>query len=98
MMMLHDAVSWSVFLLCLVLIVSPNVPTGIVPTIGLAVIGGAALWSMDDWAPAATVLDALLGGVGLTAGAVLWRSHRRGRDRQAMNRRRSDWLEQERAP
>ena len=88
--MLHDTITFCVFLGALALIVSPRVPTGVVPTLGIAVIGGAALWSMDDWAAPRDVLDAMLGGVAVTTVGILWRAHR-VRNRKVRNRRADDW-------
>jgi hypothetical protein len=86
---LHDVVTVAVAFLCLWAIVSPKVHTGILPTIGLGAIFVAALWSLDDWAPAPTVVDVMLGGVGLIALGVLWRVYRKPRPQM---RRSSDWL------
>lgn len=87
--MLHDLVTLSVAMVCLWAIVSPRVPTGILPTIGLGAIFVAALWSLDDWAPAPTVVDVMLGGIGLIGVGVLWRAYRKPKPQM---RRSSDWL------
>jgi hypothetical protein len=64
-MMLHDVVTGLVLMLVLWAIISPKMPTGVFATAGLGVIFGAGLWSLDDWAPGPTVVDAMLGGIGL---------------------------------
>jgi len=87
--MLHDLVTLSVAMVCLWAIVSPRVPTGILPTIGLGAIFVAALWSLDDWAPAPTVVDVMLGGIGLIGAGMVWRCYRKPRPHM---RRSSDWL------
>lgn len=87
--MLHDLVTLSVAMVCLWAIVSPRVPTGILPTIGLGAIFVAALWSLDDWAPAPTVVDVMLGGIGLIGVGMVWRCYRKPRPHM---RRSSDWL------
>jgi hypothetical protein len=86
--MLHDAVTLSVAALCLWAIVSARVPTGIVITVGLCVILVATLWSLDDWASPQTVLDTVLGGLGLVGAGLVWRCYRRPRCRM---RRSGDW-------
>lgn len=86
---LHDVVTAAVACLCLWAIVSPRVHTGILPTIGLGAIFVAAIWSLDDWAPAPTVVDVMLGGIGLVGLGVLWRVYRSPKSRM---RRSSDWL------
>lgn len=85
---LHDYVTVAVMGLCLLAILSPRVHTGILPTIGLGAIVVAALWSLDDWAPAPTVVDVMLGGIGLIALGVLGRVYRKPKARM---RRSSDW-------
>lgn len=87
--MLHDLVTSLVASLCMWAIVSPKVHTGILPTMGLGAIFVAALWSLDDWAPAPTVVDVMLGGIGLIGLGVLWRAYRKPRPQM---RRSSDWL------
>ena len=87
--MLHDLVTFSVACLCMWAIVSPRVPTGILPTMGLGAIFVAAAWSLDDWAPAPTVVDVMLGGIGLIGVGVLWRAYRKPKPQM---RRSSDWL------
>lgn len=87
--MLHDLVTFSVACLCMWAIVSPRVPTGILPTIGLGAIFVAAAWSLDDWAPAPAVVDVMLGGIGLIGVGVLWRCYRKPKPQM---RRSSDWL------
>lgn len=88
-MMLHDLITLAVVALCLWAIVDPRVPTGVVPTIGLCVVGVAALWSLDDWAPPQTVVDTMLGGLGLVGGGAAWRVFRRRR--KCPMRRSTDW-------
>jgi len=85
----HDLATIAVALVCLWAIVSPKVHTGILPTIGLGAIFIAALWSLDDWAPAPTVVDVMLGGIGLIGVGVLWRAYRKPKPQM---RRSSDWL------
>ena len=87
--MLHDLVTFSVACLCMWAIVSPRVPTGILPTMGLGAIFVAAAWSLDDWAPAPTVVDVMLGGIGLIGVGVLWRAYRKPKPQM---RRSSAWL------
>lgn len=87
--MLHDLVTLGVAMVCLWAIVSPRVPTGILPTIGLCAIFVAALWSLDDWAPAPTVVDVMIGGIGLIGLGLVWRCYRKP---QRQMRRSSDWL------
>lgn len=86
--MLHDWMTISFAALCLWAIVSPRVPTGIVPTIGLCIVASAALWSLDDMAPAQTVLDAMIGGLCVVGAGLLWRFYRRPKHQM---RRRTDW-------
>ena len=86
---LHDYVTVAVIALCLWAIVSPKVHTGIFPTAGLGTICVAAFWSLDDWAPAPTVVDVMLGGIGLIGVGVLWRAYRKPKPQM---RRSSDWL------
>jgi hypothetical protein len=84
--MLHDVVTGTVLLLVLWAIISPAVHTGIFATAGLGVIFGAGLWSLDDWAPGPTVVDAMLGGIGLIgleAAMHVLRDYRARRARQA---------------
>lgn len=86
---LHDFVTTGVAILVLWTIVSPKVHTGILPTAGLGAIFVAAIWSLDDWAPAPTVVDVMLGGIGLIGLGVLWRAYRKPKPQM---RRSSDWL------
>lgn len=86
---LHDYVTVAVMGLCMWAIISPKVHTGILPTTGLGAIIVAALWSLDDWAPAPTVVDVMLGGIGLIGVGVLWRAYRKPKPQM---RRSSDWL------
>ncbi|MEY5097290.1 MAG: hypothetical protein RJA36_9 [Pseudomonadota bacterium] len=86
----HDLATIAVAMVCLWAIVSPKVHTGILPTTGLGAIFIAALWSLDDWAPAPTVVDVMLGGIGLIGLGVVWRVYRKPRPQM---RRSSDWLD-----
>lgn len=88
--MLHDLVTFTIACLCMWAIVSPRVHTGILPTIGLGAIFVAALWSLDDWAPAPTIVDVMLGGMGLIFWGVVWRVYRRPERKM---RRASDWMD-----
>ena len=86
--MAHDLLTLTVAAMCMAAILSPRVPTGIVPTIGLAVVAGAALWSLDDFAPPDKVADMLFVGLSIAGAAGLWRCHRRPK---RLMRRASDW-------
>lgn len=88
--MLHDLVTFTVAFLCMWAIVSPKVHTGILPTIGLGAIFVASLWSLDDWAPAPSVVDVMLGGMALIFMGVVWRVYRRPKPHM---RRSSDWMD-----
>lgn len=46
--MLLDAIAWAVFVLALWAVLSPTIPTGIAGSLGLVLIGGSALISVDD--------------------------------------------------
>lgn len=88
----HDFITVTVAAMCLWAIVSPSVPTRVLPTAGLAVIGIAAIWSLDYWMPATLVVDTMLGGMGLIGAGVLWRVWLRRR-RPVPMRRQTDWMD-----
>jgi hypothetical protein len=87
---LHDLVVISVIALIAWAIVSPKVPTGILPTAGLGVIGFALVWSLDEWHQPQTSLDLVIGGLGLMGCGMAWRVLRRGPSHGRM-RRAADW-------
>ena len=87
-MMLHDFITWTVIALIAWAIVSPRVPTGIMPSAGLGVIGFALIWSLDDWHQPSTTLDLVIGGLGLVGWGMVWRLARK---RRCHMRRSSDW-------
>lgn len=71
--MIADVLAVAVAALCLLVVVSPRINTGIVPTAGLTVIGAAALWAVDDFSMPSDVLEMLLAGLGLLGFGVVWR-------------------------
>lgn len=73
--MLHDVVTWTVALLLLCMLISPRVPTGVLPSLGLGVLLVATLWSLDDQAPGPTIVDTMIGGLGLVGWGITWRFH-----------------------
>lgn len=85
---LHDFVTVSVILVIVYAIVSPRVPTGIMPTAGLCMIGFALVWSLDDRHQPDVTLNYITGGLGLVAWGLGWRMWRR---RGCKMRRSTDW-------
>ena len=86
--MLHDALTFAVAMLCVVAIVSPRVPTGILGSCGLAMLAVCGLWSMDDQSNPFQVVDGVFVGLALVGTSALWRARRkRGRPM----RRATDW-------
>lgn len=86
--MLHDAIAIAVALLCLSAIIAPSVPTGVIITLGLGIVGGGALYSIDYFADQRLVSQVLLSGQGIVlCGALVrrWRGHR------SALRRIADW-------
>ena len=78
-----DFIAVATFLLALFAVLSPTIPSGIVGSLGLALIGGGALVSIDDSSFANTqrleqIVVALQLGVLLVVGQVVllvWRSN-----------------------
>jgi hypothetical protein len=85
---LHDIVTMTVIALIAYAIVSPRVPTGIMPTAGLGVIAFALIWSLDDWHRPDVTLNYITGGLGLVGWGMAWRLLRK---RGCRMRRGSDW-------
>lgn len=73
MMAAHDWLALLAALLCVLAVVSPRVPTGILGSLGLGAIALAALWSLDDWHDPAMALNIVLGGVSALGLKVGWR-------------------------
>lgn len=86
--MLHDALVLGVSGLCLWALISPRLPTGVLGSLGLGTMAGAALWSIDYFAKQEAVADMLLAGIGLLGLHALLRVLRR---RSSHMRRLSDW-------
>lgn len=89
--MLHDLVTMAVAGLIFLGIISPRVHTGLLASCGMGVLFVAALWSLDDWAPGPTVVDTMLGGIGLIALEVAYRVLRK--PRAGKLRRATDWTQ-----
>lgn len=70
-------------------LVSPRVPTGVLPTIGIGVLLVGTIWSLDDWAPGPTVVDVLIGGLGLIGLGLVRRCYKHPKRRM---RRATDWM------
>lgn len=87
--MLHTALVLAVFGLCLWAIVSPAVPTGVLGTVGLCLIGAGALLGLDDYTHYG-IVDVLLAGVVCGGLHVAWRVALSRRWHGHM-RRLSDW-------
>jgi hypothetical protein len=87
--MLHDLVTLTVAVLLLWALASPRVPTGVLPTIGIGVLLVGTLWSLDDGAPGAVVVDVFLGGLGLIGAGLLRRCYKHPKRRM---RRSTDWM------
>lgn len=75
--MLHDALVLGVSGLCLWALISPRLPTGVMGSLGLGAMAGAALWSLDYFAKQESVADMLLAGIGLLGLHALLRVLRR---------------------
>lgn len=78
-----DLIAAATFLLALIAVLSPTIPSGVVGSLGLVLIGGGALISVDDSSFANTqrleqIVVALQLGVLLVVGQVVllvWRSN-----------------------
>lgn len=85
--MLHDALVFAVAAMCLWAIISPQIPTCILGTTGLACVGIGALLTLDSRLHAAidlVLLGTLLGGL-----QIIWRTLKTRANRHM--RRMSDW-------
>jgi hypothetical protein len=88
-MILHTALALAVFSICMWAIVSPALHTCIAGTLGLMLIGTAALLSMDYYSQ--PVVQTMMAGVVFCGVQVIWRVWRvRG---SAPRRRATDWAD-----
>jgi len=90
--MLHDALALIVALLCLYVVIAPEVKTGVVGTSGLGIMALGAVWSIDDMHDPYAATDWILAGFLLVAGHVALRViHSHYRRRRDASRRATDW-------
>ena len=90
--MLHDAVALTVALLCLYVVIAPEVKTGVVGTAGLGIMALGAIWSVDNMHDPYAATDWILGGFLLVSGHVVLRVIRSHcKRRKDPNRPSTDW-------
>lgn len=86
---MHDIVSWFVAVCCVVAIVHPRIPTGVLATLGLSSVFVGIVFSTDDAANQALALDIVVGGLLFVFAGLAWRMYAsRGCVRM---RRLADW-------
>lgn len=85
----HDFVSLAVFVLCLLAVIHPRVPTGVLGTLGLGVVMIGILYSLDDGHDPMRALDVVIAGIGTIGVCLAWRVIRR--PHRGMMRRAEDW-------
>jgi len=71
--MLHDALALGVALLCMFVVIAPEVKTGVIGTTGLGVLALGAVWSTDNGHDPYAATDWVLAGFMLVAGHVALR-------------------------
>ncbi len=92
--MLQQVLATLVAVLCAWAILSPNVPTGTIITLGLCMILLACLSALDDNASSYRAVTVLLSGVLTVAAGMLWRgrkSRRRATTPGSPRRRATDF-------
>lgn len=94
--MMHDYLAILVAAVCLWAIISPRIHTGIVCTVGLALVSVAAIWSIDDYTDPYRALDIAWLGVGAIGVMVVWRTFYRPARHQL--RRSTDWSDLDTIP
>jgi hypothetical protein len=87
-MMMQTALALAVFCVCVWAVVSPAIHSCIAGTLGLSLVGGAALLSLDYYGQ--PVVQMMMAGVMLCGVQVMWRVWR-ARRWHVPRRRAEDW-------